>query len=140
MGVIENMKEVAELVKQIGDLELNRKIVNLEGEVHELKRANMRLETELHYAQRLLKLRQEMTFTEPFYYADGDSVPHCPAYWNAKDIAVHVVFVANREDEMHWHCPNCDHHYYDKKDKTEKPRPGAVRRLPYGGGRHGWMR
>jgi hypothetical protein len=33
MGVVENMKEVADLIKKIGDIELNRKIVNLEGEL-----------------------------------------------------------------------------------------------------------
>jgi hypothetical protein len=140
MGVIENIREVADLVKKIGDLELNRKILNLEGEVHELKRSNMQLETELSDAQRLLRVRQEMTFREPFYYAQGDEVPHCPACWNAKDIAVHVVFVSNRDGEMHWRCPNCKHDYYDKRDRSEQRRVGSRGIGPYGGSPNGWMR
>lgn len=140
MGVLENMREVADIVKQIGDIEPNRKILNLEKEVHELSRAKMRLGTELEQKSQLLNLKQAMGFRDPFYYTGGDDVPHCPACWKAKDIAVHVVFVSNREGEIHWQCPSCQHHYYDKKDRSEKPRPGSRALGPYSGGPNGWMR
>jgi uncharacterized C2H2 Zn-finger protein len=139
MGVIENMKEVADLVKKIGDIELNRKIVSLEEEVHELKREKIRVETKLNEAEALLSKREELEFREPFYYLDGDDVPRCPACWKAKDIEMPLVFMASRQSETHWRCPNCKHDYYDKKDKSERPAPTAGRRMPFRSGRNNWM-
>lgn len=137
MGVIENMREVADLVKKIGDLELNRKIVNLESEVHDLKRSNMRLETDLSEAQKLLKMRQELKFTEPFYYAEGDGTPFCTACWSAKDIAVHLHCVFDHEDAIRWDCPHCKHMYrVEKKVRSNS----AIIGFGGPGGPQGWMR
>jgi hypothetical protein len=43
MGVIDDVKEVGDLIKKYNDIELNRKIVNLEGEVLDLTRDKRRL-------------------------------------------------------------------------------------------------
>lgn len=40
MGPLENIKEVADLIKKAGDIELYRKIAESEGEVIELTYAN----------------------------------------------------------------------------------------------------
>jgi hypothetical protein len=111
VGVIENMKEVADLVKQIGDIDLNRKIVNLEREVHDLTREKIRLETKLHEADQLLKLKQSLTFREPFYRLEGDNTPYCPACWEAGQKAVHVVFGFDNSETIRWDCPSCKHMY-----------------------------
>ena len=42
MGAVENIKEVADLVKKFNDIELNRRILNLENE--DLSRDNRRAE------------------------------------------------------------------------------------------------
>jgi hypothetical protein len=42
MGVVENMKDVAELIKKLGDIGLNRRILNLENEVLDLAREKRR--------------------------------------------------------------------------------------------------
>ena len=36
MSIINNAKEIADLIKKIGDVELYRKIIELEGEIIEL--------------------------------------------------------------------------------------------------------
>jgi hypothetical protein len=139
MGVIENMKEVADLVKQIGDIELNRKILNLEKEVHELTRDKIRLETKLQEAEALLKKKEELKFREPFFYAEGDSVPYCPACWPAKNIAVHLHFHFDREDATRWDCPHCERVYMVEKNRG--PRRHRVQIEPDdGGGPDNWMR
>ena len=38
MGIVENIKDAADLAKKVGDIELYRKIVRLEGEVMDLTR------------------------------------------------------------------------------------------------------
>jgi len=141
MGVIENMKEVADLVKQVGDIELNRKIVDLEKEVHELTRDKMRLETRLQEAEALLSKKQSLKFKEPFLFEDGDDVPYCPACWSSQQIAVHLHFVSAQADFTRWDCPHCKHMYLDKKDRSVRQRRTQIE--PYGGGGgdpNGWMR
>lgn len=137
MGIIENMKDVADLVKQVGDIELNRKIVNLEKEVHELTRAKMRLETQLHETHDLLRKREQLRFKEPFYYADGDEIPYCPACWDDKTKAVHLAFShTHTNGSKYWDCPVCKHRFHDQTEirvASEVPRPAS---RP---GRHGWM-
>jgi rubrerythrin len=139
MGVIENMKEVADLVKQIGDIELNRKIVNLEKEIHELTRDKMRLETKLHEAEELLRKKQALKFKEPFYFEEGDEVPYCPACWSANDIAVHLHFVFDRTDATRWDCPHCKHVYMVEKDRSVRQRRTQIEPNE-GGGPNSWMR
>ena len=45
MGAIDNVKEVAKLVKDIGNMELYRQILDLQGEIMELTQANRELKS-----------------------------------------------------------------------------------------------
>ncbi len=38
MGITDNAEEIADLIKKVGDIELYRKIVELEGEIVDLTR------------------------------------------------------------------------------------------------------
>jgi hypothetical protein len=139
MGVIDTVREVADLVKQVGDINLNRKIVTLEKEVHELTRTNIRLETLLTEAQELLQKRKDLKFREPFYYEDGDGTPYCPACWSANNIAVHLHFVFENQEDTRWDCPHCKHQYLVKKDRSIRHERHQIE--PYdGGGPDSWMR
>src|SRR5258708_28116744 len=91
MGVIENAKEIADLVKKIGDIELYRKIIALESEVMDLTREKRQLEHKVEELERALVMRQKLVFKEPFYLAEGDNTPFCASCWEGKQQAVHVV-------------------------------------------------
>jgi hypothetical protein len=134
MGVIENMKELADLIKKAGDIDLYRKIIESEGEVIELTRENRRLEDKVSELEKTLALEEKMHFTEPFYYQQGDKTPYCPACWEGKKIAVHVTFNFDNQERTRWDCPLCKHNFLIEKNQGQAPRgrPG-----PYGP--QGWM-
>jgi hypothetical protein len=137
MGVLENMKEVADLVKKVGDIDLNRKIVALEGEVQDLTRAKRQLETRVEEQDRIIQLRKDLKFKEPFYYLEGDETPYCPGCFEGlKHLAVHVVFGNKMTNQTRWDCPFCQHTYLVKEDKNYQA-PTQVR--PFSGGRKSWM-
>lgn len=115
MGVVENMKDVADLIKKIGDIELNRKILNLENEVLHLSREKRRMEEKVEELENTLKLRKELYFFEPFHWAKGDTTPYCPSCWESKTAPVHVLFGHDSKDgSSTWQCPSCKHLYYPK--------------------------
>jgi hypothetical protein len=107
MGVIENAKEIADIVKKIGDIDLYRKIVALEGEVLDLTRANRELEGKVRELEQTLDFGQALTFHEPFYFVEGDKTPYCAPCWELKHEGVHVAKVWASNGETRWDCPIC---------------------------------
>ena len=112
MGIIDNAKEVADLIKKIGDIELYRKIVELEGEIVELTRQKRSLEEKTETLEKLLALKQEMVFKKPFYYQDKDPHPYCPKCWEADKKAIHLDGPSRIERSQRYDCQNCKNHFY----------------------------
>jgi hypothetical protein len=107
MGVVENMKDVADLVKKFNDIELNRRILNLENEVLDLARAKRRGEEKIEELERTLKFKAALEFKEPFYWLDGDTVPFCPNCWEKSHQPIHVVNLWTEHGQTRHECPSC---------------------------------
>ena len=107
MGAIDNVKEVAKLVKDLGNMELYRQILDLQGEIMELTQANRELQTKLTELENTLTQVGKMEFRSPFYYADGDNVPHCPRCWEVNKHAVHFPPPRSTGVGPWYDCPEC---------------------------------
>lgn len=109
MSIVSDFKEVAELIKKIGNTELYRKIVELEGDVIELTREKRALEEQNEELKRSLKMSKQMTFREPFCFVEGDAHPFCPKCWEVDMVAVHMLGGSRDTGTglVHYHCPNC---------------------------------
>jgi len=118
VGVVENMKDVADLVKRFNDIELNRRILTLETEVLDLSRDKRRLEEKVEQMEKSLKLRNDLYFHEPFYWVKGDSIPYCASCWETQTAAIHVIFGHDsNEGYSAWQCPGCKHTCYPKQTR-----------------------
>jgi len=85
MGVVENMKDVADLIKKLGDIDLNRRILNLEEEVLDLSREKRRADEKVEELERALNLKQNLLFEDNYYYiqrGDAKEGPYCSACWD----------------------------------------------------------
>jgi hypothetical protein len=111
MGVVDNMKDVADLIKKFGDIELNRRILKLEEEVMDLSRDKRRAEQKAEELEHTLKLRKELVFREPFYWMAGDETPYCPSCWESKNSAGHLFYSHSNGYGEYWVCPTCKHQY-----------------------------
>ena len=107
MSTLDNLKEIADLVKKLGDIELYRKIVELEGEVIELTRESRRLDDENRKLKEKLQFTAKMKFVVPFWYADGDRVPYCPKCWEAGKTAVHLHYKGHMAGGHRYDCRHC---------------------------------
>ncbi len=115
MGVIENAKEVGELIKKYNDIELNRRIVNLEVEVAELQRDKLALEAKVAEHERTLNQRAAMQFRKPYYYQEGDEVPFCPKCWEASQLAVHLTDSYRMAGGIGRRCVNCEKVHWERR-------------------------
>jgi hypothetical protein len=113
MGAVENIKEVADLVKKFNDIELNRRILNLENEVIDLSRDKRRAEDKVEELEKALKFKGELTFRDPYYFVEGDPSAYCPGCWDSKRMAVHIVTIKEPLKYDQQQCPSCKH-FYDK--------------------------
>jgi hypothetical protein len=111
MGVIDDATELVGLIKKVGDADLYRRIVKLEGEVIELTRSNRNSEEKIVEMERALKFSKELTFKAPFYWLDGDNNPYCAGCWDSKHLAIHVTDSWDPVRYSHKECPACKHHY-----------------------------
>ena len=104
MSAIQNAKELADLIKAGGDIELYRKIVELEGEIIDLTRAKRELEIRNEELQAKQILQKSLQFRSPFYFVDGEpDVPLCPRCWEKDRVAIHLIaFDTLRR------CPQCN--------------------------------
>lgn len=92
MSTLENLKELANLAQKLGNIDLYRKIVELEGEVIELTRTKRVLEDENADLKSKVKRAATMRFKEPFWYADGDNVPYCANCWESSERGFHLTY------------------------------------------------
>jgi hypothetical protein len=111
MGIVENIKDAADLAKKVGDIELYRKIVHLEGEVMELTREKRQAEQKIEEFEKQLALKAVMKFERPFYFQEGDATPFCPRCFEKDTTAIHLFLSINRDDLKKWECRECNSGY-----------------------------
>lgn len=114
MGVIESLKEIADLVKKFNDDELNRKIVDLEGEIVERTLQIGSLEEENEELKRTLSLIKKMRFKKPFYFQGDDPVPFCPRCWEKEKKPVHLIGPVKVATGLRYGCPNCKEFFVEE--------------------------
>lgn len=107
MGIVDSAKELADLIKKVGDVELYRKIVELEGEIIELTRQTRTQEEEIERLKGLVATKEKMVFRKPFYFLENDPQPYCPKCWEVDKIAVHLDGPSEVVAGPRYDCPNC---------------------------------
>jgi hypothetical protein len=108
MGILDNAKDIAGLIKQVGDIDLYRKIVELQGEIVELSTSHKDLFDENKQLKEALEIRGKLTFRKPAYYLEDDPEPYCPACWDDKRKLIHIMSL---NKVSYPHCPVCGTSY-----------------------------
>ena len=120
MSIIANAKEIAELVKKLDDIELYRKIIELEGEIIKLAREKHALDLRVEELNKSLQTTSQMCFREPFYYVEGDSVPFCPKCWEVDKISVHLFYEEHFKGETKYVCHHCHSIFWHNSNHTRR--------------------
>jgi len=121
MGILDEMKEIGDLIKKAGDIELYRRINKLEGEVIDLTRDRRRAEEKVEELERALKFKQDLFFSAPFYWLGGDRVPYCPVCWEDKKKPIHVVYNHTNNSGEWWDCNVCKTNFNTRGIRGREP-------------------
>jgi hypothetical protein len=76
------MKEIGDLIKKAGDIELYRRINKLEGGVIGLSRDKRQAEEKVEGLERALRFKGDLKFKDPYYWAGGRAlIPKTAPGW-----------------------------------------------------------
>ncbi len=119
MSVIEHAKELADLIQKVGDIELYRKIVALQGEVVQLSTRNFELEKQSAELKAALEQKRATRHERSLLWREGDPVPFCPLCAENNDRHIHMFGVAmSGANVERWACSICHHEFTAKDGKA----------------------
>ncbi len=105
--MIPNFKEIIDLVKKGATIEAQEKIMELREATIKLQQENSELLEKVKVLEKIIDKKLSMKFESPFYYANGDNVPHCPRCWEVNHKAIHYPAPFNNVDGPNYTCPQC---------------------------------
>ena len=119
MSIVSDAKEIADLVKKMGDVDLYRRIVELQGEVTELASRNVEIESELRAVKGKLELRASLAFRQPYYWREGDDVPYCQVCFEKSGIAFHLdaIYTDTDSASRSRFCRSCHSTFYESSER-----------------------
>lgn len=85
MGVLENVKEVSELIKKYNDQDLYERIVELREQILSLREENLQVKEELNILIKASEIREEIIKDGNCYYKKSDEnrdQPYCMTCWD----------------------------------------------------------
>lgn len=110
MDILTRTKELAALVKKVGDIELYEKIVSLQSDIVDLSGERFKLLEKCKVLEEQLAFRTRLTYKHPYYIADGtDRGPFCAVCWDVSKLAVHLLGPEPQLRTMF--CPNCKNRF-----------------------------
>ncbi len=110
MGILDEIKSVAKTIQQIDNIDLYRKILDLQAEVMNLLEENGNLKTEVASLKDKLRIKESLVFQQDAYWqkaSDGNKYgPFCTKCWDTEQILVRML-----DDPLSRlpcnKCPNC---------------------------------
>lgn len=106
MSIINNAKEIADLIQKLGNIELYRKIVELEGQIIELTRENHASREQVEELIRQLSIKGKLQFERKLYWLIDGQTKDGPFCQRCYDVDRKLVRLQPWGDDS-WMCFGC---------------------------------
>ncbi|HSL22953.1 MAG TPA: hypothetical protein VK886_15580 [Vicinamibacterales bacterium] len=103
MGVIDTVKDVALLVQKLDNMDLLKRMVELQEQVFELVNENREIREQNRVLSEKLMTREQMSFRKNSYWR-GEEGPFCSRCFDAEGLAVRML----KQPGYLPKCPKCD--------------------------------
>jgi hypothetical protein len=108
MGMIDQLREVVELVQKADNIDLLRKMLGLQTELTTLVEENKTLRNRVRQLEEEAQLRQKVTFRDHLCWLEEDPHPYCPRCYESDGKLVHLKTHGNGDRE----CLVCKNWWY----------------------------
>lgn len=108
LPLLDEIKDVAALAKAVGNMDLYRKIVDLQGEVLQLSQEKFELQQKVRDLQAQLTTQMSVTppnAPDPFFYTGCQRI--CPLCWQKESKIINVIGKSDCKT-----CPSCETTYH----------------------------
>jgi hypothetical protein len=123
MGVIDTVKDVVLMVQKVDNIDLVKRILEMQQQVFTLVEENRDLKDKNRALQETLTTREQMVFRKNAYWK-GDDGPFCPQCFDAGGLAMRMLITPGFVPQ----CPKCHTSAPDPDREPAKP----VRRVRSG--------
>ena len=117
MGIIDNVKDIAKLIKKYDDLELYKKIIDLHDEILELRENNLKLKGKIKSLKEEKKIDEIIVFEKPYYWLKDGAKKDGPYCQKCFDDNKKLIRLQERKNE-HWYCLVCKNCVIDSSYKS----------------------
>ncbi len=108
MGILDEVKSLVKTVQQIDNIELYKKILDLQAHIMELLEENRRLKGDVDSLREKLRVKESLKFERDAYWIeplDGQKDgPFCCKCWDTNQLLVRMIFCG---DPAYSECPSC---------------------------------
>lgn len=122
MNILDNAKDIAELIKKYNDQELYQRIVDLRDEIFSLKSENLSLKEDLLSIRKQQTNEAAMIWEPPYYWkiVDGEKDgPFCQHCWDKDKKAIRLQDAGGKG---YWKCNVCTNRCKDDSAQPSLPR------------------
>ncbi len=118
MGVISNIKDAIGLAKELGNIELQRKLIEVNREIAELEENNRGLKEKMRELEEKLNEKGDMEFKDNAYWkkSNGDG-PFCVPCWDGLRKLMRVV---GKEGYFYCPGPGCTYKFYTEEYRKKE--------------------
>jgi len=110
VGVVENVKQIAEVLRKIDNVELYRQILDLQAEILQLVEENRQLKARVREVEEQLTINAVLVFEKDCYWRPQEKGspdgPYCSNCWDNRRQLVRMIKCG---DPDYVQCPTCKH-------------------------------
>lgn len=93
MSIVDNIKDIANVVRKADSIDLYRQILDLQQEALELVEENINLKNEIREFKNKMDLQEKLTFHDNMYFINNDDEndgPYCTTCWDSENKLVRL--------------------------------------------------
>lgn len=121
MSIIDNIKSITTTIRQIDNIELYRRILDLQAEIMNVVSENQELRQENSSLSEKLVTKQAITFDNSAYWTridDKRDGPYCTRCW---DLEKNLIRLHPCGNPAMYDCPNCKSGPIRAKPELDRP-------------------
>jgi hypothetical protein len=124
VGIIDNAKDIAELIKKMGNMELYEKIVGLQGQIFSLREENLKQKEQINNLKDQICTKQKVSYEAPYYWIIGKNGqkdgPFCQKCYDTDKVLVRLQDLKRGT----WKCLSCESLVRDASYSPPKSKQG----------------